>query len=123
MNEIIKQMIEEAAEQHATRRFNTRLLYDMYGRQSKSDFLNGATFALQNQWISVQEALPPSDDRLKSISIDVMVKNEYGKVTSAWYDYERKEWHLSYGEIAGDDLIDSKITHWMEIQSLKGGEE
>ena len=80
-------------------------------------------YILANQWISVEEALPPSDDRLKSISIDVMVKNEYGKVTSAWYDYKRKEWHLSYGEIAGDDLIYSKITYWMLIPSLKGGEE
>ena len=53
----------------------------------------------------------------------VIVMNEYGKATSAWYDYERKEWHLSYGEIADDDLIDSKITHWMNIPSLEGGEK
>lgn len=70
---------------------------------------------LSHQWISVDEALPPYDDRLKEISIDVIVRNEYGKATSAWYDYANKVWHLLYGEIAGDDVLDSKITHWAEI--------
>lgn len=77
----------------------------------------------KNQWISVDEALTPLDDGMESVSIEVVVKNKYGKATCAWYSYITNTWHLSYGEIAGDDLIDSKITHWMLIPSLKGGEE
>lgn len=136
MNTILQKRIEEAAN------ITVQNLYD-YAKQTRNpevskydegyldaidvqgDFLfrEGANYALSNQWISVEEALPPYDDRLETISIDVIVRNEYGKATSAWYDYANKVWHLSYGEIAGDDVLDSKITHWMSIPSLKEGEK
>jgi hypothetical protein len=117
MNEILQKRIEEAAKEYSDLNYIDECV-------EVPAFIEGATFALQNQWISVEEALPPYDDRLKaiSISIDVIVRNEYGKVTSAWYDYANKLWHLLYGEIAGDDVIDSKITHWAHIPSLEGGE-
>lgn len=67
----------------------------------------------KNQWVSVEEALPEDYE-------DVFVRNEFGKCTSAWH--AKSGWHLCYGEIAGDDIIDSKITHWMPIPK-EGGEE
>ena len=110
MNTVLQKRIGEAAN-------------DFDKESSRVIFENGANFILNNLWISVEEDLPPYDDRLKTISIDVIVRNEYGKATSAWYDYANKVWHLLYGEIAGDDVLDSKITHWMPIPSLEGGEE
>lgn len=82
----------------------------------RKEFIKGATFALQNQWISVDERLPKGKE-------DVFVRNEYGGCTAAWYSRKTKDWHLTCGEICGDDIISSKITHWMEIPSLEGGEK
>ena len=111
MNTILQKRIEEAAGQYAERRFNTRLLYDMYGRQCKSDFIEGATFALQNQWISVDEALPEEDKK-------VIAMSEFG-------DIERMKYHnKAFYHLKGSIIKDGeKITHWMEIPSLEGGEE
>lgn len=64
-----------------------------------------ANKALSHQWISVDEELPPIDEKCKNLSKDVIVRNEYGKVTTAWYSYSGHNWHLCYGEINGDDLI------------------
>ena len=87
------------------------------------EFLQGVKYALTHQWIPVDKELPPIDEEGDIYSKDVIVKNEYGKTTTAWYDYSDKDWHICYGEIQGDDLIYSKITHWMEIPPLEGGEE
>ena len=118
------EQINKVAEEYSHRRFNTKLLYDMYGFQSKKDFIEGATYALTHQWISADEAMPPLEDECGlSVSIDVVVKFELGAVTTAWYDYDRNEWHLMVGgNVCGDDLIEDKVTHWMPIPKI-GGEE
>lgn len=126
MNTILQKRIEEAAETSITETLMSTPNYEFSPKATdmlECAYIKGAEDILNNQWISVEEALPPHDDRLKTISIDVIVRNEYGKATSAWYDYANKVWHLLYGEIAGDDLIDSKITHWMPIPEMKGGEK
>lgn len=71
------------------------------------DFMKGATFALQNQWISVDEALPEQDEQ-------VIVMSKIG-------DIERMKYHnKSFYHIKGSIIKDGeKITHWMEIPSLK----
>lgn len=130
MEALIKKRIEEAAIEYS---FNipSELFHSLQTQHERKlwkdeieqAYIYGGEDSLQNQWISVEEALPPYDDRLKTISIDVIVRNEYGKATSAWYDYANKVWHLLYGEIAGDDVLVSKITHWMCIPSLEGGEK
>lgn len=70
-----------------------------------------ANFALQNQWISVDEALP--EDKTK---VFVIVKTPVGIVHRADYhinDY----WYMS--RYSPEEIV----THWMPIPSLKGGEK
>lgn len=126
MNEILQKRIEEAVKKNACQ----QCVFNDGGTCNNDDdcklfdnFVGLMTFALQNQWISVEEALPPFDEKLLTISVNVIVKNEYGKVTTAWYSYSHKIWHLCYGEIQGDDVIHSRITHWMLIPSLEGDEK
>lgn len=125
MKTILQKRIEEAAKQHAERRFNTRLLYDMYGRQSKSDFLNGAIFALKNQWISVEEALPDDDENVLLIFDD-------GHIIVAYHS--GNYWWWCDGFVCGTKIngqpmysssqkVNNKPTHWMFIPSLEGGEK
>lgn len=70
-----------------------------------------ANFALQNQWISVDEALP--EEKTK---VFVIVKTPVGIVHRADYhinDY----WYMS--RYSPEEIV----THWMPIPSLKGGEK
>ena len=86
-------------------------------------FVAGANFALQNQWISVDDELPPVDERTTSLSIDVMVRDENGICTAAWYSYSAHNWHLCKGTYDYEDVIKDKITHWMEIPTLQPSEQ
>lgn len=127
MNTILQKRIEEAA--------NTTVqnLYD-YAKQTRNpkvsaysegyldaidvqgDFLfrEGANYALSNQWISVEEALPPLDNH--GYSKKVLVKNKYNPndVFIATYSSISKQW-LSDG-------YKFDVTHWMKIPT-EGGEE
>lgn len=73
-----------------------------------------ANFALQNQWISVEEALPEEefDDGYKFVFVIVKIDEE-----TSYYDtdYIRNgKWELHDAD---------KVTYWMPIPSLKGGEK
>lgn len=122
MNTILQKRIEKAAHQYiqsdAVEPENMQLAF--------GDFINGAMWALQNQWISVEKALP-----------------EYDRCCLAMYEdggiivakYEDKDWWWQDGFVVGrnsqGDLMysssckvpDGLITHWMEIPSLEGGEK
>lgn len=65
---------------------------------------------LNNQRISVEEALPEEDEQ-------VIAMSEFG-------DIERMKYHnKAFYHLKGNIIKDGeKITHWMEIPSLKGGE-
>jgi hypothetical protein len=63
-----------------------------------------------SHWISAEERLPVEDE--------VLVLNEYGGTTVAFYNHQYKEWNLAVGEIEGSGTIHSKITHWMPIPEL-----
>lgn len=113
MNPILQKRIEEAAENHE-QCYNVGeehgYLYTHKG-DIKEAVIYGATFALQNQWISVEEALPK--DKTK---VFVIVKTPVGIVHRADYhinDY----WYMS--RYSPEEIV----THWMEIPSLKGGKE
>lgn len=69
-------------------------------------------------WVSIKEYLPEESKEEKEWSIEVYVRNEYGGTTAACYNYKRKEWYLTYGEIEGGSLIHTDITHWMPIPKL-----
>ena len=79
------------------------------------------------KWISVDEALPPRQKTTKGEdleqSIPVFVRDNEGNYTSAWYSFYSKHWFMGYGEAFLKQSIYSKITHWMAIPSLKGGEK
>lgn len=118
MNEILKKRIEEAAKRYNARAYSP--FSDPYelSREFERDcycFKEGATFALQNQWISVDEALPE-----KNTMCFVRKETEIGIIYDADYiDYEGK-WFFNSNRTSIKSMV---ITHWMHIPSLKGGEE
>ena len=81
-----------------------------------------STFALQNQWISVEEALPEYDEDVFVRFISRFPNNtdefEVGYCTR-WRTLDKSVKTDSKGfSIIGD----MKITHWMERPNLEGGE-
>ena len=108
MNEILQNRIEKAKKEYedslALPKWDIKEIHGI-------DFMNGATFALQNQWISVDEALPDEDEQ-------VIVMSEIGTVEQMKY-HNKAFYHLK-GSIIKDG---EKITHWIEIPSLKGYEK
>ena len=71
-------------------------------------FLEGAKFALENQWISVNERLPPKEK--DELSIKVLVVSTKGKIDFSRYDYNMKGWISS--------VLDVIFTHWFPIPEL-----
>ena len=68
-------------------------------------FEEGAYWALEHQWVNVEDKLPENDN-----SVLVMADNcPY----IAWFNETKKEWH----EIENGKLINP--THWMKIPELK----
>lgn len=129
MNTILQNRIEEAAKKYC--RDKNYILPDdtelsLEALTAIDAYIEAAKSILQNQWISVEEALPPRtyflDGKESDKSIYVLVRYKNGAVTSAWYCYCTKVWYFAIGR-KGDNSIHSEITHWMEIPSLKGGEE
>lgn len=113
MNEILQKRIEEAAENHE-QCYNVGeehgYLYTHKG-DIKEAVIYGATLALRNQWISVEEALPPhkpiGQNQRFSLPVLLIQNND---VTTAYidsYDFEQPS---------------ENVTHWMPIPSLEGGE-
>lgn len=82
-----------------------------YGKLSHV-FLEGAKFALENQWISVEDDLPCNHEELidpasQNFTVDVMVRFDNGMVLSAIMTKNIKgKWKW----IAGCDF-----SHWMPI--------
>ena len=110
MNEILQKRIEEAAHEYiqsdAVAPENMQIAF--------GDFINGAKWALQNQWISVDEALPEEefDDGYEFVLVIVKEDEE-----TLYYDTD----YISNGkwELHNSD----KVTHWMPIPPLKGVEK
>ncbi len=118
MNEILQKRIEEAA-----RNFNRKegIPYALTGHVFNA-FIEGANFFLQNQWISVEEALPEQNRNVLALKND-------GDVVVAFHD-GMDTWWWNDGFICGKKSngdkkysscceIDS-ITHWMPIPKLRG---
>lgn len=63
-------------------------------------FLEGAKFALENQWISVKDDLPYNHEELLyqqeiiegSVTEDVFAINEYGEIWNDYMIYENGKW-------------------------------
>ena len=90
MNNIIQEKIKKEAEG--------------YGKLAPA-FIDGAEFALNNQWISVNERLPPEEK--DGLSIKVLVVSTKGKIDFSRYDYDMKGWI--------SPVLDIIFTHWFPI--------
>lgn len=100
--------IEAAAS--AYRNNMNRLVAEAAGCEATFDaairlaFREGARFALENQWMSVDEEIPPTDEDLI-----VYVPEDYEQPTrcvSAYWDGE--DWYTTDGEHI-------RPTHWMQL--------
>lgn len=80
---------------------------DEYG-QFASVFLEGAKFALENQWIRVTDRLPEIEK--DGLSIKVLVVSNKGKIHFSRYDYNMEGWI--------SPILDTVFTHWMPIPEL-----
>ena len=96
MNTILQKRIEEAAMQVP------------FERGTRESFRDGATFALQNQWISVDEGLPDFQQ-------DVVVTNSKGDYWIAWRSNDNCEHKDNNGFV---NYGIGEITHWAEIQKF-----
>lgn len=99
----INERIEQAAE--ATIPAGTR--HTIIRRKA---FVAGANFAIQNQWISINEELPKKDKDNEEYSVPVFVIGGHHKPQSAIYSYKDKKF-ISCG-------IFLSSTHWMHIPSI-----
>ena len=90
MNNIIQEKIKKEA--------------NGYGKLAPA-FIEGAEFALNNQWISVNERLPPEEK--DGLSIKVLVVSTKGKIDFSRYDYNMKGWI--------SPVLDIIFTHWFPI--------
>lgn len=80
-------------------------------------FKEGAEYALNHQWISVDEELPPRNEDITYVDFSehVLVRIDFeGNIIhrTACYDYANKRWTM-YSKF---------VTHWMSIPPLEGGE-
>ena len=88
-----------------TREENIQKKAEEYGELA-SVFLEGAKFALENQWINTKEDLPCNHEELiflgglidGSETIDVFVRYESGDIWSDYMIYTNGKWRWSDGE-------------------------
>ena len=79
-------------------------------------FLEGAKFALENQWISVKDDLPYNHEELlyqkeiieESVTKDVFVTNEDGDIWDDYMVYENGKWRWN----------DFEPAYWMVAPKL-----
>jgi hypothetical protein len=119
--EIYQKRIVEAAENHE-QCYNVGeehgYLYTHKG-DIKEAVIYGADFALQNQWISVSEALPTERDKEdEQYSTNVFVRTK-DCIHYAYYDFYNESWC----SVEGGYRFGGDVTHWMPIPSLEGGEK
>ena len=93
MNNIIQEKIKKEA--------------NGYGKLAPA-FIEGAEFALNNQWISVNKRLPPEEK--DGLSIKVLVVSTKGKIDFSRYDYDMEGWI--------SPSLDIEFTHWMYLPKL-----
>lgn len=118
MNEILQKRIIDKA--NAIINFNLVDLNDLVNQHNLFKMLiEIAAFALQNQWILVEEALPEKiKDKNYSeyvLAIQKYYEHEYHVI--ARYDYGFNMW------VSTMYFKPEFITHWMPIPSLKGDEK
>jgi hypothetical protein len=135
MNEILQKRIEEAAKRYAwshdtigvdKETFHTEasqkhpIPIDKHVRvpiqhEMEIAFKCAAHFILNNQWISVEEALPEFKGNFSDYYI---IRTESGWcAVTMYYRTSEKEYWWNF------ENVNAKVTHWMPIPSLEGGDK
>lgn len=110
MNEILQKWIEEAARDYASEKYPLQDGFENWEYPIR-DFIKGATFSLQNQWISVDEALPKeSGDYLVIVRQSSDSEAYFHEIST--YNATDNIWFY-VGKLI--------VTHWAPIPSLEGG--
>lgn len=113
MNEILKKRIEEGADHFA----------HLYPKVSVADvitfrkdaFAAGARFALSNQWISVDEALPDYEE-------GVLVIDKLGVENTGYYFNHRSNNPMVKTYKNGFcDIVFEEVAYWMPVPELNTG--
>lgn len=83
------------------------------------DFEKGANYALNHQWISTSESLPPchDDDVISDVSIGVIARTSDGIIRYAYYHHYLQQWFSAETSTRIDG-----VTHWMFVPE-EGDEE
>lgn len=116
MNEILQKRIIDKA--NAIINFNLVDLNDLVNRHDLFKMLIEITdFVLSHQWISVDEELPQDNKVVFYKALSEKGTKCYGSA----YVFN-KEWYSDI-DSAAQDYYHYKITHWMPIPEMKGGEE
>lgn len=131
MNEILQKRIEEAADEYIETAIDSGennfvdeggmpLFDDDY---VKYTYIEAATFALQNQWISVSEALPEENRIIAKLSKSFCNKdNCYEILCRIAKEYVDLKHPDGYYDLCGENVPTSAITHWIPIPQI-GGEK
>lgn len=99
---------------------NARILNLMCERDSikiESEYLIDK---LRNPWYNAADNLPEHFNKRPWRSISVLAKFTDGSHHECFYDFTTRKWRKKSGSTA---VADGKITHWMKIPELKGGEK
>lgn len=123
MNEILQKRIEEKSKELGQMFFPDNM--NCFARPNwEAGYIETAckeiaNFALQNQWVSVEEALPTErDEEDEQYSTNVFARTK-DCIRYAYYDFYNESWcSVECGYRFGGD-----VTHWMSIPSLEGGEK
>lgn len=117
MNTILQKRIEEAAKKTAC----PQCVFNDGGTCNNDDdcklfddFVGLMTFTLQNQWIPVEEALPKEDIPNCFVAYKTFDRVFY---STGSYEKDNDEWYV---DSVGFNV---KVTHYMPIPSLEGGEK
>lgn len=117
MNKILKQRIAAASEHFAS--LCPRVSVADVTTFRRDAFQEGAMFALDNQWISVEEALPDESEEV----LCLMKSND--AVVSGFIFMENGKCKVATrGNFEFEDYCDYETTAWMPLPEFKkGGQE
>lgn len=115
MNEILQKRIEEAARDYSDHNYIDE------GVEVPA-FIEGADFALKNQWISVEEALPKENRIIARLSESFCGTKDCIKVLHFCERYGLTS-PEGYYDLCGENVPTNAITHWMMIPTINKEEK
>ena len=124
MNTILQKRIEEASIRYSCAN-PSEFDNGMYNQTDLEwAYEAGATYALQHQWISVEEALPKEQRILARLSGSFCGRKDYVEVLYRILQENVDLRHPDgYYDIGGENVPTSAITHWMPIPPISEGGE